>query len=53
MHLIKKFTKNQTNTLIPGVGLNPNYVFEFYDLQNFEKAINEAIVQQLKYRIKI
>ena len=35
--------------------MNPNYVFEFGDLQNFEKAINEAIVNnnlntELKYR---
>ena len=47
--------KSKPNTLIPGVGLNPNYVFEFGDLQNFEKAINEAIVDnnlntELKYR---
>ena len=47
--------KSKPNTLIPGVGLNPNYVFEFGDLQNFEKAINEAIVNnnlntELKYR---
>ena len=47
--------KSKPNSLIPGVGLNPNYVFEFGDLQNFEKAINKAIVDnnlntELKYK---
>ena len=47
--------KSKPNSLIPGVGLSPNYVFEFGDLQNFEKAINQAIADnnlntELKYR---
>ena len=47
--------KSKPNSLIPGVGLSPNYVFEFGDLQNFEKAINKAIVDnnlntELKYK---
>ena len=47
--------KSKPKSLIPGVGLNPNYVFEFGDLQNFEKAINKAIVDnnlntELKYK---
>ena len=47
--------KSKPNSIIPGVGLSPNYVFEFGDLQNFEKAINKTVIDnnlntELKYR---
>ena len=36
-------TKTKPNTILPSVTPVPNYKFEFGDLQNFEKEVNEII----------
>ena len=36
-------TKTKPNTILPSVAPVPNYKFEFGDLQNFEKEVNEII----------
>ncbi|GGW69398.1 cell division protease FtsH [Winogradskyella epiphytica] len=35
--------KTKPNTILPSVAAAPNYTFEFGDLQNFEKEVNEII----------
>ncbi|SDI14531.1 ATP-dependent zinc metalloprotease FtsH [Winogradskyella thalassocola] len=38
-----KHKKTETNSIFPSVTPVPNYKFEFGDLQNFEKEVNEVI----------
>ncbi len=43
------------NNILPSMTTSPNYTFEFGDLQNFEKEINETIIKdnlttELKYK---
>ncbi|WP_179319266.1 ATP-dependent zinc metalloprotease FtsH [Winogradskyella helgolandensis] len=38
-----KHKKTETNSILPSVAPVPNYKFEFGDLQNFEKEVNEVI----------